>query len=224
MNWRHKQYLLISVSVACAVALYAGAEYLATKKVADLQSGIESTLSKQKELMQSLAEATARSGTDQITEGIIKDCDLEERQEFDVLLGRLDQGLSIGELTELERLFGRCGYFFAERKSIMVARLEREVEFYTQSVQQLDTLTMGNNSERFAVEGWKVLVQNERKQSTMFMDLVRAQDQIIIALMAGNTPQSAEILAILKEVQELQESQIVLSKQNSTLKDELLAK
>ena len=49
---------------------------------------------------------------------------------FDDLLGRLNDGLSRTQLVELERLFGRCGSFTSDRKSVMVSRLAREIEIY----------------------------------------------------------------------------------------------
>ena len=98
------------------------------ERLADLQLETKVLISDQETLMVSVAEITARNGADAVTENIIRDCSPTERIRFDELLGSLDRGLYRAELVELERLFGRCGNFFAQRKSVMVSRLQREVE------------------------------------------------------------------------------------------------
>jgi hypothetical protein len=138
------------------------------------------------------------------------------------LLSRLDTQLSRGELTTLERLFGRCGSFYAERKSVMVSRLEREVEVYANTVEQLELLS-GKKQEEHRVEVWQSLVEQENAQSEQFNKLVSLQDQIIKTLLAGKAASSAEVKEIVKTAKQTQEELMNANKQASELRIALTA-
>lgn len=218
-------YIQITVLIIIlAVTVYAGVNYLTGKRTADLQIEIEKKLADQKAILKTISEVTGRNGADATTEAIVSDCSVEERKEFDNLLGKLDEGLPQSELQKLDRLFGRCGYYFAQRKSIMVARLNREVMVYENFVSQLEALTGSSKSDEYAIETWKKLAENENKQSVLFMDLVRTQDSIISTLLSGKTADSSEMQVILNEVKEIQGTLSVTNIQTADLRTELLAK
>ncbi|MCA9360566.1 hypothetical protein KC730_01600, partial [Candidatus Kaiserbacteria bacterium] len=146
-------------------------------------------------------------GADAVTESIVKDCSINERLQFEELLGKLDSKLSQAQLVELERLFGRCGAFFSERKSVMVAKLVREVEILNNYVTQLNViLNDENDSDEFLLETWTELAIEEKKRSDQLAELVQLQDKIITALLNGKSVQSTEILGIMQTVKEVQEN------------------
>lgn len=203
-----RQFHLKTIVLGAAILFvfaYVGGVLIARERLADLRSELLLQTSEQQALLFTIAETTSRNGADDITERIVKDCSLEERTLFDSLLGRLNSGLLKTELTTLERLFGRCGSFYAERKSVMVARLEREVEVYESSVKQLEQIG-GVDTNDFQVDLWKQLVLEESKQSAEFSSLVQLQDKIITALLEGKSVNSSEIIGILDEVKIVQQS------------------
>lgn len=219
-----------SVKIKYIVAMLAGVALvyflvsaLVDNRFKELELQTKVQIADQSKLLVTIAETTARNGADVVTESIVKDCAMEERIKFDDLLGRLDKGLAKEQLIELDRLFGRCGNFSADRKSMMVARMSREIEIYEMYVNQLSTITGEDQSELFKVVKWQMLAAEEEKQSDLFRKLVLLQDKIITALLAGNTATSPEIVGILQEVKEVQETLIVANKQAGTHRSELTA-
>lgn len=192
-----------------------------TQRTADLVNTIELQLTEQRSLMLSIAETTARNGADSVTEQIVQDCSMNERTRFDELLSRLDQGLSNDELVELERLFGRCGSFYAERKLAMSSRLERELAQYKAYVAQLTAITGEDRSETLLITSWERLVTQEQQLSQEFAKLVVKQYEIISALLAGRTRESEEIQTILREVKEIQDGLIVINSQAASTRSEV---
>lgn len=184
---------------------YIGGLLIAAERQEDLKSTLEVQVSEQESLLSTIAETTARNGADEVTEQIIRDCSVDDRTQFDTLLAKLDSGLSINELVILERLFGRCGSFYSQRKSVMVARLEREEEVYEAYVKQLEHLA-GKDEKLHKVSLWKTLVEQEKNQSKEFELLVALQEKIIKALLQGKSPKSAELVAVLTEVRAAQSS------------------
>lgn len=213
--------LLLIILTGVAVYLFMTARI--NEKVEDLSSGLQVQIAEQNKTISAIAEVTARNGADAVTESIIKDCTPADRGRFDELLGSLDSGLNWNQLAELERLFGRCGSFFAERKSVMVSRLTREVEVYETYVSQLQTLTSESNVVEYNVAKWQELAEAEKKQSELFSKTVIQQDNIISALLDGKRVDSEEIVTILNEVRETQETLLVANKQASVLRSELIS-
>jgi len=212
----------ILLSILVFVAGWFLIAYIVSERTEELMSTIEVQVAEQRALLVSIAEATARNGADQATEQIIRDCRVDERTRFDELLSRLDKGLHMAELSELELLFGRCGSFFAERKLVMSARLDRELALYENYITQLSAISGSDVSEAYAVTGWRKLAEQERNLSTEFFKLVEKQDQIISTLRSGKARDSAEIQSILSEVNEIQNTLIILNTQTATLRSEVI--
>ncbi len=218
-GWMKIKYVVAAVAgVVCVNLLVTTLVDLRFKEL-ELQTKVQ--IAEQGKILIAIAETTARNGADVVTESIVKDCALDERVKFDDLLGRLDKGLPKEQLIELDRLFGRCGKFSADRKSMMVSRLSREIEIYDTSVNQLSAITGNDQSEFFKVAKWKMLVSEEKKQSELFTRLVSLQDKIITALLEGKVSTSPEIVAILHEVKEVQETLIVANMQAGAHRSEL---
>jgi hypothetical protein len=205
------------------VAVYLIVTFVVNQRLSELQLETRLLISEQETLLATIAETTARNGGDEVTERIIKDCPFTERVRFDELLSKLNQGLTLVELTELERLFGRCGSFFAERKSVMVSRLQREVQIYETFVNQLNNLTESDNNKTYKVGEWQRLAELETKQSQLFSELVQAQDEIISQLLAGNSPDSEAVQTTIQNANKIQETLIVTNTQASTVRSNLVS-
>lgn len=224
METERTNILNIKTAVVLVIALLLGyftATYIVNERLQELELHAELLVSDQEGVLVAIAETTARNGADAITESIIRDCSIDERNNFDELLGDLNSGLTRAELVELERLFGRCGSFFSERKAVMVSRFSREIEVYEAYVQQLEKIT-GTESVEAKLPEWQALAAEERKQSDLFTQLVRKQDEIINALLEGNSASSEEVREILREVTEIQETLIVANQQASNLRSSLV--
>lgn len=214
-----KNALVLVLGIA---VMYLGVTSLVDKRFNEIEKNTREQIAEQQTLLVAIAEATARNGADAVTESIVRDCSLPERSEFDNLLGRLDAGLSQAQLTELERLFGRCGTFYSERKSVMVSRLSREIEIYDSYVTQLGVIRGEDLSSEFALTDWKNLASEEKKQSELFARLVTLQDNIIATLLTGRSVQSTEIIEILQQVREVQQTLVVANAQASKVRARLI--
>jgi succinate dehydrogenase flavin-adding protein (antitoxin of CptAB toxin-antitoxin module) len=192
-------------------------------RLVELRETIRGHAHVQHELAISVANLVSQNGADEMTAVVIRDCSPTERTEFDTLLGSLDTGLPLTELQELERLFSRCGDFFAQRKALMANRLTREVEVLESYLTQLATLEGDSVLSEYKLASWKQLAEEERKQGEHFLKLVALQGEIINALLEGKSAQSDEIEAILSEVSAVQGILIVANRQATTLRTGLLA-
>lgn len=213
----------ILVILLLAGVMWYASLMIVTNQTEDLTATITLQLSEQRSLLNTVAEITARNGADQITESIIRDCSVVERTSFDTLLGRLDSGLGRTDLVELDRLFGRCGSFFSERKIVMASRLEREIGVYENYVTQLATLTGQSTETEYQVETWKKLAEQEQMLSEQFSRLVDLQDEIITTLLSGKSRDGEEIQTILREVKDTQDGLIIQNAQTGTTRSELIA-
>lgn len=211
------------VLILGVLATYFVVTSLVDARFHNVETSIRGQIFEQESLLTAIAEATSRNGADAITESIVKDCTVTERSQFDNLLSRLNNNLTRSELVELERLFGRCGTFFSERKNVMVSRLSREIEIYKNFVDQLSVVKDEDLNEKFSVSVWQELASEEKKQSELFAELVNLQDSIIKTLLSGKSAGSPEIVEILQQVQEVQGTLIVTNKQTANVRSRLIS-
>jgi len=217
--------VIITAVLTLVVLIFVGyfsIKLAVNERLQELQLETQVLIAEQETLLTSIAEITARNGADELTERIIKDCSLNERNKFDELLSSLEKGLTKTQLVELERLFGRCGPFFAERKAVMVTRMSREIEVLELLVNQLSNLTSTDATKEYQLEDWKKLSELEIKQSDLFSSLVSLQDGIITELLEDNIASSANITAILKEVNTVQQELTAANSEASTVRATLV--
>lgn len=225
MKTEFRNWITVRTFTACLVGvlvIYIATTAIVTARLSTYEQTARLQIADQQSVLIAIAEATSRNGADAVSESIIQDCAVNERTEFDSLLARLNGGLSQSELATLERLFGRCGSFFSDRKSVMSARLSRETEVYKTYVEQLSILLGDDLEGPFSVVKWEALAIEEKRQSDLFAKLVAVQDQIIATLLSGKNANSDEIQEILQEAKEIQETLLVAHKQASTLRAELV--
>lgn len=220
-HWFNGKNLI--VLVIGMLVMYLGVTTMVDKRFVEFETSTRSQITEQLVLVTAIAEATSRNGADAVTESIVKDCSVTERIQFDDLLNKLNNNLNRTQLTELERLFGRCGSFYSERKSVMVARLNREVEILEGYVNQLSVILGKDVSDKYSLSDWKTLAEEEKKQSELFAKLVVLQDEIIGTLLSGKNAQSPEIVEILQQVREVQETLLVANAQASTVRSRLVS-
>lgn len=218
LNTKNIIVLLLGV-----VAMYLIVTSLVDNRFKEIELNTRLQIAEQEVSLATISEITARNGADSITESIVLDCSISERSKFDDLLSRLDQRLNRTELVELERLFGRCGGFYSERKSLMVSRLAREIEVYENYVNQLSVIIDEDLSKEFFVTEWKSLAAEESKQGELFSKLVQLQDEIISTLIDGKGADSEEIVSILQQVGEVQETLLITRKQATSIRSGLVS-
>ena len=215
-----KNWYVIALALVLIYALSMG---IVDRRLQSYEQTVSAQISEQKTLLATIAEAMARGGADSVTESIVRDCTLSERASFDNLLGKLNDGLSYSQLVELERLFGRCGSFYSERKSVMVARFAREIGVYETYVKQLGAVEGQDLSDKYGVTDWLALATEEQKQNELFSELVQLQEKIINTLIEGYSATSPEITEILDQVKETQGLLVVASQQASNIRSGLVA-
>lgn len=219
---KNKKVQFLTLAILVLIVSFISIRVALNERLQELQLETKVLIGDQETLLSSIVVTTARNGADEITESIIKDCSLNERNRFDELLSKLDAGLPRAELIELERLFGRCGAFYAQRKSVMVSRLVREIEILQMLVGQLSNLTDTDVSVEYKLKEWKELSSLEQKQSRLFSELVDVQDRIISSLLEGKTPSSPEMVAILQEARDTQQELAVTNTQTATIRSGLV--
>lgn len=196
-------------------------QYIVTLRIgaAITQSRLE--IEKQLTTVATVSEVMAQGGVDRVTERVIKDCPVAERNRFDLLLSRLNNGLPRAELQELSRLYDRCASFFARRKAVMASRLVREVEVYQMLTERYLLLSGTAAVDEFNITAWEKLVSLEQDQSEAFEKLVIMQGQIISELIAGRTVVSVELSQLLKDINEVQQLQTYNAVQIAEIRKDL---
>ena len=195
---RHIQVAIVLLLLATAVGVGAWVAHRNQKNAADtLMQYIE----KIEVRMFELAELTDRNGVDRATEDILSDC--PRRGEYETLLNNLGK-LSQKELIAVQGLFESCGSYYAERKAVMVSKLDREFEAYAAYI---DLLLLLGNTDAYSAERkeWEDLIALEKKRSTLLRDQKEIQSDIIARLISGSSVQSKEVMQNVQEAQEIAE-------------------
>ncbi len=188
------------------------------------QLALDAKVAEQELLLSKISELTRTNGADEITEKIIVDCTATERARFDALLDQLSGSISGQEIKELDTLFYKCARFYADRKSVMAARLHREVEVYEEYVRLYGYIRneVSVDLEKRVVV-WRQVADSELTLAGYFNDLVRLQGNIITALLQGQSKESTDIKNTLSEVAITRDKMTMLTKQLENLQLELRA-
>jgi hypothetical protein len=167
-----------------------------------LVTEITQKISEQELKISNHAALMSTASVDQTVERLFVDC--RERNRFDTLLDALSTTMPIGELNELSAMYDRCASYFPNRRLVMVARFEREVEVLSEYL-SLHRATTGRENEaqqnRLAV--WKQIAEAEAEIAKQFSLQVDVQRSIIAHLKAGKNERSPEITDALAEAQSI---------------------
>jgi hypothetical protein len=193
---RHIRVALALILIAGAVGIGAWVAHHNQVKVA---AAILTEENKLEGRMFELAELTDRNGADAATEAIIADC--ARRGEYETLLNNLGK-LTKKDLIAVQGLFESCGSFYAERKAVMVAKLDRELEAYVTFSDLLKTVDP-KQSPRERIEQWRQLVELEKNRSTLLIDQNRIQAEIITHLISGSSVSSTEVSSNVRDAQDV---------------------
>jgi hypothetical protein len=184
--------------LAAAIAVGAGVAYYNQEKVA---TQLHEQIDAQIQVLWDLALVTDRNGADEVISTIVADC--PRRAEYETLLNQLGS-LSKKELITVQNLYESCGNFYAERKALMVAKLERELAVTLQLRALLGTVRESETNE-YKLEAWKELVVLEQARSVLLTEQNSIQSKIIGLLITGATSGSKEVRSLVSEAQSIAE-------------------
>lgn len=205
-------FIFITILIASFVLKELQSDYVSATRI---------KIAEQETTLASLSELIGRDGADSVVSDIIQDCSPQNRERFDLLLGRLST-LQGQELREVEQLFNACANFYPERKAVMVARFEREYEVY---MDLIDILTRVDNDApylTYQTTQWEQLVRLEKERSDLSTRLVDVQGTIIRALIEGTAVSSEQMQQLLGQGQEIKDSLVFTSMQIDELRASIL--
>jgi hypothetical protein len=217
-DWKMITWVIIG-----ALVIYLFTAVITGTRLRDIQQTVRTEIDAQHVSLVTFAKTATSNEADTETLEIIRDCSKSEREQFYELLGNLNNKLTATQLSELQVLFGRCGDYYAVRKSIMTARLEREIDVYKSLVDILNAVTRQDNAAAFQLAAWDELAVVEKSESDSYSELVTLQDKIITALLAGKAPDSAQVKEILEEVAQAQADLKDASVRSAEIRSGLLA-
>ena len=215
-----KKKIILLFSVGMFICLLCASLYIKQKQ-SQIVALTELKIAEQETTLSSIALLTSKDGADSVVENIIKDCSPEYRARFDEQLSQL-QLLRGQQLVEMDQLFGACGNFFAERKAVMVARLEREFEVYKNLIEILTVADIRKDQTQYDQDSWEKLVMMEKNRSELSLKLVEIQGDIITALRTNISLSSDSMQNLLVDGQKTKESLVSLSLEIDTLTQEIL--
>lgn len=206
------------LTILIALGLLAwGVSYYVANTHQETRLALAARIAEQETTLVTLAELTDRNGSDSIVSNIIKNCSTEDRERFDELLNRLGS-LRAAELQETETLFASCADVEANRKAIIVARMEREFSVYSDYVALHQTIDGRSESILYPIETWEQLIAFEKQRAALLSEQVQIQGVIITALQDGLPVGSKVISDSLTTAREVVESFTVLDLQIDELR------
>ncbi len=210
-------HLLISIHLCIIAGAITAGAWVAHYQKEEVVQKIQENIDAQVELMVGLADTTDWNGADGVVGAIIQDC--PRRNEFDLLLGRLES-LTNKDLIIVQQLFESCGSFYAERKALMVSRLEREYASLEESIALLKVIspkTVSFNN----LDTWGKIIDLEKDRSAYLTELTTIQGDIITALIKGEQTSSKNVQGLASTAQNISETLNVIDKQIDNLRAEL---
>ena len=218
----------VKTKIIAGMFLFAGLTFLgASLYIQNTESKYSANtkikIAEQETRLRALVEIIDRDGADSVVNKIIQDCNPVDREKFDMLLGNLAQ-LQSNELIEVKHLFDSCGDFFSLKKAVMVSRLVREYEVYTDHIEILHLIDNSDTQEiNLQDEQWGTLVDYEVQRSTLTTKLVAIQGEIIDALINGVRIDSDEMREMLKDAQTTKDTLIYLNDKADALRETIVS-
>lgn len=201
MKDKIQNHITISLALLFVAGTILAGVWLVHFNQRELEASLRESLELKELRLQELAEITDRNGADEIVTTIIADC--SRRSEFESLLVRLAD-LNGKELLTLQNLEDACGGFYAERKALMVSKLEQEFQSYSEIVKFI-LLLSSHDSASYRLTEWNDLVMLERERSELLTEQRVLQEEIIVALIQGASVQSTRVRDLVRSAQEIAE-------------------
>jgi hypothetical protein len=162
---------------------------------------LNQSVKEQEETLTELSVLTGRNAADAVVNGIIADC--PRRGEFESLLSELAT-LSRADLLRTQQLFDSCADYYAELKSLMVFRMQREYEVL-QDLTEMKLVSVEDPELSDTVKTWGSLVEIEKKRRDLLTEQVTIQGSIITSLIQGVSINNVEIRDQITRAQEIAE-------------------
>ena len=186
----HLLVLALAVSIGAFVAHYT---------TQNVTRSLEAQLNTHEAYLYELATITDRNGADETIASIIRDC--PQRDAYEELLMRLNT-LTRKDLVRVQELSSVCGRFYAEKKALMVSKLEHELVMYTDLAALLESINEEfTNAQR--VSAWQELVKLEKTRSALLIEQSDIQSKIISLLMTGSTSYSKDVTQLVADAQNI---------------------
>jgi len=184
IDFMQKNRQLITGILVGSVAIFFITSTIVEKRLKSLQNNIEINLQSTDKVLMTLAETIARGEANSIASRTVSECTVVEQAQFDTRLGKLDTGLSLTELKELDTLFSRCAPVSVIRRSAMLVQLDAEFEKLGFLIGQMNLLGEYDDfSER--QNAWKELLASEKQITELSFHSVNLQYEIIRQLLTG---------------------------------------
>lgn len=213
--------IYVALGILLVVGGWYGAKLLLSRHDAHTLSLVDAEIQTQKSQLVYIADITRQNGADESTTKIIVDCGSSYRQRFDTLLDSLSTTITPAELRELDGLFYKCGRFYAERKAIMAARLDREVDRYVALKELRRGIRPESTDITAELAAWQAIADAEQKWADYFNGLVTHQGTIITLLQNGKRTTSPEVMAILSDANASRQQMEILGIQIQAERDTL---
>lgn len=210
--------IAIIITVTLALALLLAGVYVNYLQ-RELSLLLQLKIVDQEKTLVSLSEITNRNGADAVAETIIKDCDPANRARFEELLNTLST-LNGGELSELDSLFSACASFFAERKAVMVSRLEREFEVYEGYIELYATVDDADAIISYPTEDWRQIVALENERKELLQEQLVIQAQVITSIKNGDR-QSDSFQSLLVRASQINEESAAVNSEIAVVRQRL---
>lgn len=199
-------HFMIAVHLIVVAVLIALSAWYVYEAKANVRLQLEGNIREQTEVLTELARIVDNNGADEVVSSIITDC--PRRTEFELLLVKLGS-LPQKDLLTVQQLFESCGDFFAERKALMVSKLEREAQTLHSSIALLRRLD-SNDKRTFNAERWDELIKSELERSKLLTEQAAIQEDIIRLLVSGNPLTSNEVRDNVARAQHIAEALNIL--------------
>ncbi len=214
---KSKNVALIALPlIGFAISIALGA-FVAHHNQEKATSTIQKHLDSQAKILWELAVITDRNGADEVISRIVADC--PRRGEFEALLNELGS-LPKKELITVQNLYESCGSFYAERKALMVSKLERELEIADEYAEVLTYLDK-KSAHSYKLDTWKEIISKEEMRSSLLSDQTAIQSKIIDLLISGATASSKDVRAFVQEAQKIGELLNVQDHEIDTLRGKI---
>ncbi len=202
---KHKRILFISAALLLiAVCLFCVWFTIHSVKMQFVQHTKDALALEEQKLI-TLAELTSKERVDATVDAIISDCTVENRARFDEQLSMLPMLRGV-QLSEIEQLFNMCGDFYAQKKAIMVSRLQSQFEFFSTLAVLISRIDTRVTAETYNISLWNQFIVLQTKQSELSLALVDIQGAIILQLKKSADVRSDVLQALMVDGQKTRDA------------------
>lgn len=209
-------HLLVAANAVALAVILVGVAWVTSAARQDTVALLEKNIAAQVKVIEELAELTYRNAADEVTEKIISDC--PRRVDFENQLATLGTA-SKKDLINIQQLFESCGAFYAERKALVVLRLEREYSSLTDDLAVLATLRDLTPREQ-KYKDWKSLIDFEKTRRDLLAELTDIQGEIIQLLITSSNNR-VRIAELVQQAQNVNQSLSVTNAQIDEVRQSL---